>query len=131
MAIFSKTTEEGTERKAKKAAVKDAKEKKLSVKESALAETVLSRPRITEKAYALNALNQYVFVVSPRATKGTVKTAVEEAYGVHVTQVRMIHLPKKKSSSNVSRNAGFKKSLKKAIVSLGKGETLELFKGGI
>ena len=54
MALFEKTT---TEKKTLRA---------LTAKESPLAARVLSRPRITEKAYALNALNQFVPVRNAR-----------------------------------------------------------------
>lgn len=103
--------------------------KTLVVKESVLAATLLSRPRITEKAYALNALNQYVFVVVKRATKKNVKQAVEEAYAVNVEKVRMVHLPEKKRI--FGRSVGSKSATKKAIVSVAKGQTIELFKAGI
>ena len=107
MAIFANKTEE---QKVKKAG------RKATVRESALAARILTRPRVTEKAYSLNALNQYVFVVEPRATKGAVKKSVEEAYEVHVTKVRMIHLPKKKRLAGRNRQLGFKKGVKKAVV---------------
>lgn len=122
MAIFQKKAEAVMEKKAVKKTV---------LRESALAEKVLMRPRITEKAYALNALNQYVFVVANVATKETVKKAVEEAYGVRVLAVRMVRTPKKKRLVGQSRAASFKKALKKAIVRLEKGQTIELFKAGV
>ena len=120
MALFDKTTE-------KKAVLR-----KLTPKESPLATRLLSRPRITEKAYALNAANKYVFEVTPTSTKKSVKRAVEEVYGVNVTAVNMIRLPRKKRySSGRNRTLGYKAAIKKAIVSVAKGQTIELFKAGL
>lgn len=126
MALFSDTTKKKEEPASKKVAVS---KKKLSARESRLAAKILSRPRITEKSYALNAFNQYVFVVAKDATKKTVKQAIEEAYAVNVEKVRIVRLPAKKRVSG--KNTGFKSAIKKAIVSVAKGQSLELFKSGM
>ena len=126
MQLFKDTTEEKKEKSPKKTS---AAKKGLSVKESPLASKLLSRPRITEKSYALNTLNQYVFVVNKEATKKTVKRAIEEVYAVSVDKVRMVCLPAKKRV--FGKNTGSKSAIKKAIVSVAKGQSLELFKGGM
>jgi large subunit ribosomal protein L23 len=126
MQLFKDTTEEKKEKSPKKTSVA---KKGLSVKESPLASKLLSRPRITEKSYALNTLNQYVFVVNKEATKKTVKRAIEEVYAVSVDKVRMVCLPAKKRV--FGKNTGSKSAIKKAIVSVAKGQSLELFKGGM
>lgn len=130
MALFGKTTEE---EKKDEVAVKPTASVKASapVKASPLASRLLSRPRITEKAYALNGLNQYVFEVAKEATKQSIKRAVEEAYSVTVTAVNIVRLPAKKRVSGQNRSVSFKGSIKKAIVSVKKGQAIELFKGGI
>lgn len=102
--------------------------KKLTPKESPLAMRLLSRPRITEKSYALNAENKYVFEVTKTSTKKSVKRAVEEVYGVNVADVNMVRLPAKKRVSPRNRSVGFKGAVKKAIVTVVKGQTIELFK---
>ncbi|QQR79253.1 MAG: 50S ribosomal protein L23 [Candidatus Moraniibacteriota bacterium] len=96
---------------------------------SSLATRVLLRPRITEKAYAVNALDQYVFQVASAATKTEVKRAVEEAYGVTVIAVNMVRLPGKRK--NLGRTVGQRSSVKKALVRLKKGESIQLFQAGI
>ena len=126
MALFTDTSEKKAAKAPKKASVSG---RKLSVKESHLAARLLSRPRITEKSYALNTLNQYVFVVTQAATKKTVKRAIEEAYAVNVEKVRIVCLPAKKRV--FGRSTGSKSAIKKAIVSVAKGQSIELFKGGI
>ncbi len=99
------------------------------VKPSPLATQVLVRPRITEKAYAVNALNQYVFQVILSATKTQVKRAIEEAYGVTVKSVNMVTLPEKQKV--FGRSKGKKSAVKKAIVRLKTGDSIALFKAGI
>lgn len=132
MQLFSDTAGKKTRKAAKRASSKRAgarEAKTLSVKESPLATRLLSRPRITEKSYALNALNQYVFVVTKEATKTTVKRAIEEAYAVTVEQVRIVRLPAKKRV--FGKGVGTKSAIKKAIVRVAKGQSIELFKGGM
>ncbi len=96
---------------------------------SSLATRVLIRPRITEKAYAVNALDQYVFQVAATATKTEVKRAVEEAYGVSVIAVNMVRLPGKQKRHG--QTAGKRSMIKKALVRIEKGETIQLFQAGI
>lgn len=95
----------------------------------ALATAVLVRPRVTEKAYAVNALNQYVFQVTGQATKSEVKKAVEAAYNVTVLSVNIIKLPTKKK--NVGRIVGRRSAVRKAVVRLKAGQTITLFQAGI
>ncbi len=42
-------------------------------------------PKISEKSFLLSESNTYVFMVPMSASKGTVKQAVEEQFGVTVT----------------------------------------------
>lgn len=105
------------------------KETKIEKQLSPLATRVLIRPRITEKAYAVNALDQYVFQVTSTATKTEVKRAVEEAYGVSVIAVNMIRLQGKRK--NYGRTVGKRSSVKKALVRIKKGESIQLFQAGI
>jgi large subunit ribosomal protein L23 len=105
------------------------KEVKLEKRLSPLATRVLVRPRITEKAYAVNAVNQYVFQVVATATKTQVKRAVEEAYGVTVLAVNVVRLPGKRKT--VGRTRGTRSAVKKAIVRLKAGDTIQLFQAGI
>lgn len=130
MALFKDTTEKKEEKVEKKISSKvSAPKQALVVKESPLATRILSRPRVTEKSYALNALNQYVFVVTKEATKKSVKRAVEEAYAVKVEKVRIVKLPAK--TRIMGKTMGTKSAIKKAIISVAKGQTIELFKGGM
>lgn len=103
--------------------------KQASPRHLSLASAVLVRPRVTEKAYAVNALNQYVFQVSPKATKTEVKKAVEAAYKVTVVSVNITKLPGKKK--NVGRIVGRRSGVRKAVVRLKAGDTITLFQAGL
>ncbi len=92
-----------------------------------LANRVLLSTRVTEKAYLLNAQNQYVFRIPKGATKDEVRRSIETAYGVHVEKIRTINIPPKAKMSG--RSVGFKSAVRKAIVTLPKGEEIPMFKG--
>jgi len=87
---------------------------------------IVRRARITEKATALREKqNGYLFEVARDANKIEVKKAVEAIFNVKVTSVRTLRVhgkPKK-----VGRHAGHRPDWKKAVVTLKKGETIELF----
>ncbi len=86
----------------------------------------LVAPRVTEKAHRVMAANQYVFRVNPRATKQSVKKAVESAYQVHVTKVNMTATP---SQWRFFRGKmGRTQRTKKAVVTLKAGESIDVFK---
>ncbi len=92
---------------------------------------VLRRPLITEKTnYQLSVLNQYVFEISPDATKAMVREAVETIFDVTVERVNIIRTPAKRSVRARSRRLMVRKpGIKKAIVTLADGDSIEIFEG--
>ena len=52
--------------------------------------SILLRPVISEKSYALMDEHTYVFVVDPRASKVEIRAAVEDAFGVRVSSVNTL-----------------------------------------
>lgn len=88
---------------------------------------VLSRPLISEKASRMGTHNQYVFVVTLSATKSDVRRAVEEAYGVRPEKVNMVRVDGK--SIRYGRSTGTTKAWKKAMVTLPKGKTIQIYEG--
>ena len=92
---------------------------------------VLRRPLVTEKSnYQLSKLNQYTFVVSNYATKAMVKEAVETIFDVDVTRVNIIRTAAKRSVRARSRRLMVRKAgVKKAIVTLAEGNSIEVFEG--
>jgi large subunit ribosomal protein L23 len=92
---------------------------------------VLRRPIITEKSnYQAGKLNQYVFEVDKQSTKTLVKEAVETLFNVKVERVNIINVPPKRSRRARSRRLLVRRSAyKKAIVTLGVGESIDIFEG--
>ena len=85
--------------------------------------TVLIMPRISEKAGKLAALNKYVFKVKTNANKVEIKKAIESNYKVKVVQVNIINNQGK--LRNFGQRSGKTQALKKAIVTLKKGDKIE------
>lgn len=91
---------------------------------------VLVRPVITEKVNnQIERSGRYTFEVDKRANKLEVKQAVEEFYGVKVTDVNTIVVPGKNKSrfTKAGLLKGVKSSYKKAVVTLVEGDTIDLF----
>jgi len=85
--------------------------------------TVLS-PYVTEKSTLLNKFNQYAFRVSRDSNKSDIKRAIESLYKVSVLDVRTINLPSK--VIRIGGQEGLKSGLKKAIVTLKDGDSIQL-----
>ena len=83
---------------------------------------VLTRPIVSEKAYALNPLGQYVFRVDRDANKISVRKAVEKLFSVNVTRVNMLNVRGK--ARNFGKTSGRTSAWKKAIVTIRKGQTI-------
>jgi large subunit ribosomal protein L23 len=91
---------------------------------------VLIRPVLSEKVNKLTEkFNRYTFVVDRKANKLEIKKAVEEFYGIQVEEVNTMVMPSKAKSRNTKAGivSGRKPSKKKAIVTVAKGETIDLY----
>jgi len=86
---------------------------------------IIKYPIITDKATQLLENNQYSFIVNRTSTKSTIKAAIEYLFNVKVIKINTCHLPKKKK--RVGKYIGWKSNYKKAIVTLRKGNTINLF----
>ena len=91
------------------------------------ARTVIVRPVISEKSYALLAANKYAFRVHPRAHKTQIRQAVEEVFGVRVRDVRTMSVKSKPKRRGWT--SGKSREWKKAVVQLHPEDTIELFEG--
>ncbi len=89
--------------------------------------SVLIRPVVSEKSYALMDRNVYVFVVDPRATKIEVRQAVEQAFGVRVDKVNTLNRKGKATRNRRTNIVGHRPSTKRAIVTLHVGDKIDLF----
>lgn len=85
---------------------------------------ILKEPHVSEKATVLTDQNQYVFKIFPRANKVEIKKAIENLYGVRVKSVTIINVHRKRKM--LRGVEGFKSGYKKAIVTLEKGQKIEI-----
>ena len=88
---------------------------------------IIVSPVITEKATNLTEQNKVVFRVSPKATKPQIKEAVEKLFDVKVTGVNTLVTKGKKKIFRGLR--GQRSDVKKAIVTLAEGETIDVTTG--
>lgn len=87
---------------------------------------VIKRPMITENGAMMREMyNQYIFQVAPEANKMEIRQAVEHFFGVKVTQVRTMNYHGK--IKRMGRFAGKRADWKKAIVTLAKDDSIDLF----
>ena len=85
---------------------------------------VIKAPIITEKSAALAQNNVITFSVDVNANKTQIKQAVEKLFDVKVESVNTVNVkPKKK---RVRRYVGKTNRVKKAIVKLAEGSSIEL-----
>ncbi|MEY3161357.1 MAG: ribosomal subunit protein [Planctomycetota bacterium] len=86
---------------------------------------LIRRPLVTEKSTTLQDLrNQYTFEVADKANKSEVRKAVETLFSVKVVKVNIISVPGK--ARRVFGRPGMSPGWKKAIITLRKGDTIEV-----
>lgn len=87
---------------------------------------IIRYPQITERSTDLReGLNKVVFIVNPLSNKHQIKHAVEELLKVKVEKVNIVNVGGKKK--RLGRFEGKRPDWKKAIVTLKKGEKLDIF----
>ncbi len=84
-------------------------------------------PIITEKATILSEHNQVIFEVPVKASKPEIKEAVEQLFKVTVEAVNTIR--QKGKTKRFRGHAGRRKDIKKAIVTLKDGDTIDIASG--
>jgi len=114
--------------KVEKEAIPEKKLSKADMKKTVSAYNIIKEPCITEKASLLTEQNKYVFKVALKTNKIEIKKAIESIYNTKVKNVRVIHAsPKKRRlGRREGWRGGLKHGFKKAIVTLKKGEKIEL-----
>ena len=89
-------------------------------------DTIIS-PKITEKATSLSEFNKVVFKVHEGASKNSIKRNIEKIFKVNVVKINTINL---KGKTKIIRNKrAYKSGYKKAIVTLRKGQSIDLATG--
>ena len=92
---------------------------------------IIIKPIFTEKQTEMTDKfeNRYGFIVVPTANKVQIKKAIEELYNVHVERVNTMRYDGKIKSRYTKAGVvkGKAPSFKKAIVTLEKGESIDLY----
>lgn len=88
---------------------------------------ILQRPLVTEKSTNGSQFGQVSFVVAPDATKPEIKQAVEKVFGVKVQAVNTSVL--KGKVKRFKGVLGVRSDIKKAIVTLAEGQTIDVTTG--
>ena len=89
-------------------------------------DTIIS-PNITEKSTSLSEFNKVVFKVHNGASKNSIKKSIEKIFKVNVVKINTINL---KGKTKLIRNKrAYKSGYKKAIVTLKKGQSIDLATG--
>ena len=89
-------------------------------------DTIVS-PNITEKSTSLSEFNKVVFRVHKSANKKTIKKSIEKIFKVKVVKINTINIREK--IKMVRNKKAYKSGYKKAIVTLKKGQSIDLATG--
>jgi len=87
-------------------------------------EFIIKHPLITEKAYHMSAAGQYVFVVDKHTNKSEIAKAIKKIYNVDPISVNTVTI--RGERQKYRGVAGKKTTTKKAIVTLKKGQKLDI-----
>jgi large subunit ribosomal protein L23 len=89
-------------------------------------DTIIS-PNVTEKSTSLSDFNKVVFKVSVNANKKNIKKSIEKIFKVNVIRVNTINM--KGKTKIIKNKKTFKTGYKKAIITLKKGQSIDLSTG--
>ncbi len=89
-------------------------------------DTIIS-PNVTEKSTALSDFNKVVFKVDKSATKKSIIKSIEKIFKVNVIKINTINI--KGKNKLVKNKKSFKSGYKKAVVTLKKGQSIDLATG--
>lgn len=90
------------------------------------AHDIILAPVVSEKSYQLiEDANTYTFEVDPRASKGQIRDAVEQVFGVSVLRVNTMN--RKGKRKRYGYRMGRRKDVKRAVVTLAEGDSIDLF----
>jgi large subunit ribosomal protein L23 len=89
-------------------------------------DTIIS-PNVTEKSTLLSDFNKIVFKVHKGANKKAIKKSIEKIFKVNVVKINTINI--KGKTKLVKNKKSFKSGYKKAIITLKKGQSIDLSTG--
>jgi large subunit ribosomal protein L23 len=88
--------------------------------------SILLKPAISEKAFALQEKNKYTFHVTPRANKAEIMAEIKRLFKVEPLDVHIVNIPGK--LKRFGKMFGRRNDTKKAIVTIKEGQKIEEFK---
>ena len=87
---------------------------------------IILAPVVSEKSYDLiEHNNTYTFEVDPRCNKEQIKYAVEQVFDVKVLRVNTMN--RKGKVKRTGYKLGKRKDVKRAVVTLAEGDSIDLF----
>jgi len=92
--------------------------------------TIIIKPLVTEKSMMDVSKGKYAFVVAKDARKNAIKLAIKEQFGVTVTSVAINNVKGKTKRVGIRRVEVDRPTVKKATVTVKKGEKIALFEPG-
>ena len=88
---------------------------------------IIVAPNVTEKSTYMSEFNKVVFKVSRKANKKFIKKSIEKIFKVNVIKINTTNI---KGKSKLVRNKkSYKPGYKKAIITLKKGQSIDLTTG--
>lgn len=87
---------------------------------------ILKKAVISEKGFAAQESGKYIFHVTPKSNKDLIKKEVERLFKVDVLAVNIINIPGK--MKRIGRIYGRRNTVRKAIITVKKGQKIEEFK---
>lgn len=88
---------------------------------------IIIKPIVTEDSMKQTQDGFYTFQVARQANKHQIKKALEDNFGVKVLKVRILKRPGKRYRVGRYRQARKREDLKKAMVSVRKGDKIDVF----
>ena len=89
-------------------------------------DTIIS-PNVTEKSTSLSEFNKVVFKVRKNANKESIKKSIEKIFKVNVVKINTVNIREKVKM--VRNKKAYKSGYKKAIITLKKGQSIDLATG--
>jgi len=84
-------------------------------------------PNVTEKSTSLSEFNKVVFKVKKNANKESIKKSIEKIFKVNVVKINTVNIREKVKM--VRNKKAYKSGYKKAIITLKKGQSIDLATG--
>ena len=88
---------------------------------------IIRKPIVTEKATKLSEFNKVVFEVASKSNKIEIRGAVEKLFSVKVKSVNIINI--KGKSKRFKGVLGRRNDIKKAVITLEEGNTIDISAG--